>query len=607
MKQNLLRKYRNIAILLLVLNFIFTSNAFGQTETEKYVTQNETDIFPFSSSGPITPSANSSNPDSETNTENSSDVLNNNTQSDSTSDIYYSENLYDVTDEGIYDAEGNLIEPVVQNETQKDEIQVDDNALEILNEKLNNNKNEDTFEAYKESIIANWGGKLEFTKRRLQDIHEDLNKEMENFDQLDKEIKELEKKIDPTRQQVKSLEDEISLLNDQLSLAKKKILSIELQIADKEIFLRNLMIDEQKSEVELNKQKEIVLNYILLVYHEEQKFIDINNESSSTVKLLLADNSISESLLGLEYSTVLEGAGRRVFYDLHDKKIALEEKQKQIEEEKADLNRLYVRLNQEKRLLNEGKLAKKDLLEKTQGQEEEYQRLLDESIQQQLESAIAIQNMKDNIDYIETKLELLDDSMQKVGTLNISETTTPTIQTEVKEIQSEIQNEFSPEPNVGIPQYQSFIWPVSPEAITSYFHDPNYPKRWGIHEAIDIRAKQFTEIRAPANGYVFQTKDNGMGYSYIILAHKNKLITVYGHVSEIKVKPGTVVKQGDVIGLTGGMPGTKGAGWQTTGPHLHFEVWHDGKQVDPLDWLPVMELPIEYIPDRYLTVINPKS
>ena len=158
-----------------------------------------------------------------------------------------------------------------------------------------------------------------------------------------------------------------------------------------------------------------------------------------------------------------------------------------------------------------------------------------------------------------------------------------------------------------VPKVQAFIWPVPPVAITAYFHDPSYPKKWGVHNAVDIRAKQYTEIHAPANGYVFQTKDNGMGYSYIILAHKNKLVTVYGHVSEILVKPGTVVKQGDVIGLSGGMPGTKGAGWQTTGSHLHFEVWHDGEQVDPLDYLPVMELPIEYIPDKYLKMEQVKK
>ena len=145
-------------------------------------------------------------------------------------------------------------------------------------------------------------------------------------------------------------------------------------------------------------------------------------------------------------------------------------------------------------------------------------------------------------------------------------------------------------------------WPIPPVAVTAYFEDPTYPSRWGVHKAADLRAKQFTEIVSPANAYVFQTKDNGMGYSYIILAHKNKLITVYGHVSEILVKAGTVVKEGEVIGLSGGTPGTKGAGWQTTGPHLHFEVWHKGEQVDPLNYLPIFELPIEYIPNRFLDV-----
>ena len=258
---------------------------------------------------------------------------------------------------------------------------------------------------------------------------------------------------------------------------------------------------------------------------------------------------------------------------------------------------MYLSLNQERRILQEGRQAKKELLEKTRGEEELYQQLLEESIQQQLESAIAIQNLQDNIEFIEGKLKLLEESLEEVENFDLEQEKAE----KLEEMGLEIQEEFLEGPEAEVmPKHQAFAWPVPPNKITAYFEDLTYPKRWGIHKAIDIRAKQFTEIRAPANAYVFQTKDNGTGYSYIILAHKNQLITVYGHVSEILVKAGTVVKQGDVIGLTGGTPGTKGAGWQTTGPHLHFEVWHRGEQVNPLDWLSVHELPIEYIPDRYL-------
>ncbi len=101
-----------------------------------------------------------------------------------------------------------------------------------------------------------------------------------------------------------------------------------------------------------------------------------------------------------------------------------------------------------------------------------------------------------------------------------------------------------------------------------------------------------------------EAKDNGFGYSYIILAHKGNLVTLYGHVYEIRVKPGMLVAKGDVIGLTGGTPGTRGAGLQTTGPHLHFEVHYKGEPQDPLDYLDVLQLPIEYIPEKYLTAPN---
>jgi murein DD-endopeptidase MepM/ murein hydrolase activator NlpD len=80
-------------------------------------------------------------------------------------------------------------------------------------------------------------------------------------------------------------------------------------------------------------------------------------------------------------------------------------------------------------------------------------------------------------------------------------------------------------------------------------------------------------------------------------------MTVYGHISSMMVKEGQVVSQGDIIGLSGGMPVTLGAGYMTTGPHLHLEFIQDGAYVDALRFLPLEALSSEAVstlPESYM-------
>ncbi len=556
------KKYKKAAILLLILNFLFISSTFGSVATENSL--KEVDIFPFA------------DPSEER-------------------VIDYTENLYEVSDDGMYDSQGNRIR-IVEETVPVDSDTSDDEQL-----KKAANDNETGLSDYSDSIVANWGDKRAFTQYRLNDIKRNLKAEISNYSSIKRTVGNIQKQFEPLRMKIDGLKSQVDLLNKQLLESKNKIKNTELQIAEKQIDLRKLMKELESKKVHFEIQKEIALDYITLVYREEEKFLDYYNSGASTLKLLLANNSVSENLLGLEYSKVLEETGREVFYDLYNKKTELADRQKKIEDQQVKLNQLNKDLSQEKRILEEGKKAKKDLLDATVGKEDAYRKLLEQSIQQQLESSIAIQNMKDSVEFIEGKLNILDSSTEKVESIKGKTKTVEkiVIESEIKELDSKIQKEFEIDLDKQLQAIKKpFIWPVAPRAITAYFHDPTYPKRWGAHNAIDIRAKQFTTIIAPANGYVFQTKDNGMGYSYIILAHKNKFVTVYGHVSEIIAKAGTTVKQGDIIGLSGGTPGTKGAGWQTTGPHLHFEVWHEGEQVDPLNWLDVDRLPEEYRPEK---------
>ncbi len=131
-----------------------------------------------------------------------------------------------------------------------------------------------------------------------------------------------------------------------------------------------------------------------------------------------------------------------------------------------------------------------------------------------------------------------------------------------------------------------FIWPAKAR-ITAGFLEKSYAAFFGIpHKGIDIAVPQSTPVKAAADGIVYLAKDAGMGYSYILIGHRNGYATLYGHISRIDVSEGDPVDAGQIIGLSGATPGTPGAGLVTTGAHLHFEMTKDGKHIDPETVLP---------------------
>lgn len=134
----------------------------------------------------------------------------------------------------------------------------------------------------------------------------------------------------------------------------------------------------------------------------------------------------------------------------------------------------------------------------------------------------------------------------------------------------------------------AMMWPVTPdEGLSALFDDGSYLKRFGIrHTGDDIPVAQGSTVFAAADGVVVSAQDNGKGFNALMIRHKNGIVTLYGHVSSYLVREGDQVLAGDPVALSGGLPGTPGAGWLTTGPHLHFEVRTDGQPVDPLLFLP---------------------
>jgi len=130
-------------------------------------------------------------------------------------------------------------------------------------------------------------------------------------------------------------------------------------------------------------------------------------------------------------------------------------------------------------------------------------------------------------------------------------------------------------------------WPVLGR-ITAGFMEQSYQDHFGIpHRAVDIAVPQGTSVHSAADGVVFLARDGGnTGYSYVLVGHRGGTATLYGHLSQITVSTGQDIRRGQIVGLSGGTPGTYGAGPMTTGSHLHFEVIQNGVHIDPLLVLP---------------------
>ena len=99
-----------------------------------------------------------------------------------------------------------------------------------------------------------------------------------------------------------------------------------------------------------------------------------------------------------------------------------------------------------------------------------------------------------------------------------------------------------------------------------------------FHSGLDFCGQTGTELYAGAPGKIVYTGELTVRGGVVVIDHGWGVYTAYDHLSKILVQSGDMVQPGQVIGL-GGETG------RTTGPHLHWEVWVGGVQVNPQDWL----------------------
>lgn len=380
---------------------------------------------------------------------------------------------------------------------------------------------------------------IEKTKS-ISDLDKEIKEKKNLLEELSAQITNYKQKIEQKRREGITLVNEISILENQIAKTELDIKSLQEKINYTELEI-------EKTELEINEKQRLITLYKERLAELIRTIHDLDQQNFFTVFLL--KDRFTEIFDHIKYIENLNSDLEKLLEDVIEAKRQLSVEEELLEEEKEKLEDLQAKLVSEKASLEEQIDYKESLLLETRQSEQRFQNLVWQNQQEQAQ--------------IDSEIQSLEKKLRK----------------QLKDL--DLKN--------GLNSFSSeFSWPVDPsQGITSYFHDPDYPFRYIFeHPAIDIRAAQSTPVQAAASGYVARVRDGGYGYSFIMIIHADGLSTVYGHISKILVEQDTYVTRGQVIALSGGMPGTLGAGRLTTGPHLHFEVRVNGIPVDPLDYLP---------------------
>ncbi|MFE5323573.1 peptidoglycan DD-metalloendopeptidase family protein [Paenibacillus sp. NPDC056579] len=125
------------------------------------------------------------------------------------------------------------------------------------------------------------------------------------------------------------------------------------------------------------------------------------------------------------------------------------------------------------------------------------------------------------------------------------------------------------------------LWPTRSRTVTSpfgYRKDP-FTNKLSFHRGIDIAGKMNDPVIASAKGTAVTVGYDKFHGHHVVLEHGNGLRTWYMHLNEALVHIGDPVERGQQIGKLGSTG-------RSTGPHLHYEILHDGKSTNPKPYLP---------------------
>ncbi len=388
------------------------------------------------------------------------------------------------------------------------------------------------------------------TTASVSELDSEINAKKNELNATNQRIKQLQGSVAEQQRTIKSLSDQMRVIDSRMELIQLQLKANQLDIekTSKEIESTETQIKEK--EEEMVKQKAVMDAVIRKLYMDR---------GVNLISIVVESQNFSQLVEKTEYLARIRTQLKEAIEKLKVLKVELEKQKNDLDEKMKGLEELKRDKQTEETGYENQKYAKAKLLEQTKGQEAAFKSTLGQA--QAEENAIT-----------QEVIRLVQEQARRKRAAG---------GVEARAGRGDVVNTGG------------FSYPLAGTNRVSItggdYMDPAYGLGFP-HTGVDLAAAQGTALYAAGAGVVVVAHDSGnAGLSYIAIDHGNGLITKYLHLSAIFVAAGDVVNAGDLIGKTGGSPGTRGAGIFTTGAHLHFEITdYNGRTQNPHNYLNIL-------------------
>lgn len=377
----------------------------------------------------------------------------------------------------------------------------------------------------------------------MSSLQSKLDKLSESIEQHKKDLTNAKKKESAAKALESELKEKVTVIQAQISLLSTQIAEVQNSIGEKEQQITEKEAQIEQKEIEIDQQWADFKQHIVAM----QELHD-----GGGVAMLSAVNDMYQLLTFNEVMQDISLRDTRVMNEMRDAKQSLEEDRTVLESERAELESRKAELDEQ----NSQMKAKQNELNSSIAA---AQLSAAEAQQAQKDAQAAIESDEMNYEAVKKEIQkLIAQAAQNQSQLSFTGFACPL------KTYSRISSEYGYRTN----------------PVTGVYK---------LHAGIDFAAASGTPIYAAASGYVQVAGWSTGGYgNYVIIYHGkmsdgNSYSTLYAHMSKLGTTQGKYVQQGELIGYVG----TTG---NSTGNHLHLELWQGGSKansVDPRKYIPI--------------------